>query len=99
MNCERRLSRVAWVMRQLSWPGAVSMVLILATHWGYGTTHAAESAHDRGLRLLNEGKCDLAIAAFDEIIEREPHRAEAYNNRGVCYGRIGRLDQALSDFT
>lgn len=41
---------------------------------------------------------DLAIAAYDAAIQREP-RADWFNNRGLLYLETKKLDRAVADFT
>jgi tetratricopeptide (TPR) repeat protein len=42
---------------------------------------------------------DQAIYEYTKAIELNPNSAEAYNKRGVAYGKKGQYDQAISDFT
>jgi len=41
---------------------------------------------------------DLAIAAYDAAIQREP-RPDWFNNRGILYLETKKLDRAIADFT
>jgi Flp pilus assembly protein TadD len=34
-----------------------------------------------------------------QAIELEPSNASSYNSRGLVHDKLGRLDQALADFT
>lgn len=45
-----------------------------------------------------KGEFDLAIAAYDSAIKRDP-RADWYNNRGLLYLDTKKLDEAITDFT
>jgi tetratricopeptide (TPR) repeat protein len=54
---------------------------------------------EQGRQALRQGDHDLAIACFDEVIERQPRLAPAWHNRGLA--RLARQDDdgALADFT
>jgi uncharacterized protein len=45
----------------------------------------------------SQGEFVQAIAAFTKALRLDPHNAEVYANRGVCYGRTNQLDEGLAD--
>ena len=51
-----------------------------------------------GGTYLNEGRYDLAIAAFDEAIAMEPGHARAYFNRGQALAKLGRHSEAIAAY-
>jgi tetratricopeptide (TPR) repeat protein len=46
--------------------------------------------------LLEVGRAEEALAAYDRAIELEPRMAEAYLGRAVVLKRLARLDDALA---
>ena len=44
------------------------------------------------------GEIELAIKAYSDAIELNPHYSAAYNNRGVVYANKGEYDLAIRDF-
>ena len=53
---------------------------------------------DRARHYWNEGKYDLAIAAWTSSIEIDPDDAAGYHNRGLVYLDKGEYDSAIADF-
>ena len=49
--------------------------------------------------MLNKGDHDEAICHYTRAIELKSDNAEAYNNRGVAYGKKGDVDRAIADLT
>jgi predicted O-linked N-acetylglucosamine transferase (SPINDLY family) len=49
-----------------------------------------------GVALLEQGRPDAALAAFDQAIRLGAATATAHNNRGVVLDRLGRRDEALA---
>src|ERR1700730_5256537 len=39
------------------------------------------------------------LASLNDVIQRNPASAEAYNTRGVAYARIGKFQEAIADFS
>lgn len=52
-----------------------------------------------GDALLAEGKAMESIKYYDNSIRQEPYFADAYNNRGSAYFRLGQYQHAIEDFT
>jgi tetratricopeptide (TPR) repeat protein len=74
-----------------------------------GCTAAIQSGHqsdanmtsayyNRGIAYAEKGRNDLAIADFDQVLQREPGSIFALNNRGAAYARKGDYDRAIDDF-
>ena len=58
---------------------------------------------DRCLRSLarakaQQGDYTSAIALLSQLIDRHPHNAIDYNNRGLVYFQSGQLNQAIADY-
>ncbi|MHC4579369.1 MAG: tetratricopeptide repeat protein [Planctomycetota bacterium] len=53
----------------------------------------------RGRSLLGLEQNDEALSAFDAALRVDPERAEAYEWRGRTKHRLGRVDDAIADFT
>lgn len=53
------------------------------------------SLHEGGLQLLNDGKFQLALEAFDQALFILPQSPEALHNKGMVLERLGRLKEAL----
>ncbi|QLE54053.1 tetratricopeptide repeat protein [Nostoc sp. TCL26-01] len=66
--------------------------------------HDRDSALDdsylrsRALRLAQQGNYPEAIALLNQLINRDPHNAVDYNNRGLIYFQSGQAQQALQDY-
>src|SRR5690349_14423141 len=48
-------------------------------------TGVARAEHARAIQLLDQGKLDEAIGAFDKVITWQPRSAEVYCERGMAY--------------
>jgi tetratricopeptide (TPR) repeat protein len=57
-----------------------------ATHYNYASI------------LMQNGKPDEAIAAFDRALAINPSHAKAFNNRGAALAKLDRHEQAIADF-
>ena len=55
--------------------------------------------YDRGLRYMDNGDLDRAIADFTEAIRLMPDHGDAYFNRGLIYNQKQDFDRAIADFT
>jgi tetratricopeptide (TPR) repeat protein len=62
-----------------------------------GPMTAKDWAH-KGYLRLEAGDYEGSIDAYTSSIELDPTHAVAYENRGVCYSRLGDQQAALSDF-
>ncbi len=58
----------------------------------------AEAAYMRGLYLLQRGKYEEAVKAFDESAAAETPADGTYYNRGLCYMSLGDYPKAIEDF-
>jgi tetratricopeptide (TPR) repeat protein len=63
----------------------------------------SESVPDSCLRSLawakaQQGDYAEAIALLSQLIDRHPHDAIDYNNRGLVYFQSGQLEQAIADY-
>ena len=56
----------------------------------------AEKLLNQGVGLLKEGKFEQARALFQDAVQKDPQRAEAYNGVGVTFYARGDLDEALA---
>jgi protein O-mannosyl-transferase len=54
--------------------------------------------HHLGMAYTNEGRLDLAIAAYKKVIAIDPSYAHTYNNLGVIYAKQGKFDEAVEEF-
>jgi len=54
--------------------------------------------YDAATELFFQGKLKDAIAGYDEAIRLDPYFAQAYNNRGLVYARLGQFQRAIQDF-
>lgn len=50
----------------------------------------------KGNTLFNQGNIADALAQYDTAIQKDPHFAEAYNNRSTALKRLGRFEEALA---
>lgn len=51
----------------------------------------------RGIFAMANGRNDEALDIFDELVERDPDYAEAWNKRATLYFLMGELDKSRSD--
>ena len=56
-----------------------------------------KALYRRGLTLATHGRLPEAIAAFDTVLTREPHRADVYYNRGLARHKLGDATGFASD--
>jgi tetratricopeptide (TPR) repeat protein len=59
----------------------------------------ATTEYLKGISLSDKGKQNAAIEAFTKAIDKHNRYAQAYERRGVAYFRLGRLEDALLDFS
>ena len=51
-----------------------------------------------GNAFAGEGDCERAIGCYREAVRLKPDNANAWNNLGSCYGRLGRHQEAAEAF-
>lgn len=56
------------------------------------------SLRKQALSEARQGKYDLAITIYDELIHCNPHNASDYNNRGLAYFQSAQYDEAIADY-
>ena len=56
------------------------------------------SLYNRGVRHIDQGQDDLAIADFSEAIRLNPNFVSAFVRRGLAYTLIGEYDHAIADY-
>jgi tetratricopeptide (TPR) repeat protein len=59
------------------------------------TPQAADKLHTEGLMLFDEGKYNDAIEVWFHETILDPMRPRPYNNIGIAYRRLGKLDLAI----
>jgi len=52
----------------------------------------------KGLALYNQEKFDESQQAYSRALELDPNDFEAWNNKGIDEGLLGRYDEALKSF-
>ena len=52
----------------------------------------------RGLLAQHEGRLELAVAIFDEVLTIDPRRETAHNSKGLTLKYAGRFDEALEAY-
>ena len=94
-------------------PNLDSLFDILKTSGAPAEVHAAENLiwlawmqHDNpafdtmmrdGTRAMNEGRLDLAVDLFTELVEEAPDYSEAWNKRATVYFLKGDLEKSVED--
>jgi tetratricopeptide (TPR) repeat protein len=61
------------------------------------STDRAIAKNDEGIRLLDSGDYEGAVAAFDEALTLDPSFAAAYRNRSAALRKLGRVQEADAD--
>lgn len=51
----------------------------------------------RGMTAMANGDHEVALEAFDDLVEQAPNFAEAWNKRATVYYLMGRLDESVND--
>ncbi|WP_162627998.1 tetratricopeptide repeat protein [Arcticibacterium luteifluviistationis] len=60
-------------------------------------TEAAEF-FERGNFHFKKNETERALELFTEAIDKVPDFADAYNNRGLCFEKMGNVDKARNDY-
>jgi Flp pilus assembly protein TadD len=85
-------------------PEAIMVALMTKIHQAQAeleTMPPPETVQDwfeRGLKQVQVGALEEAIASWDQAIAMEPTFVPAWHNRGSALGNMGRLEDALSTF-
>jgi tetratricopeptide (TPR) repeat protein len=59
--------------------------------------HHIHALRAKAASLLQLGRCQQALAAFDEAIRRRPGFGAAYANRGILHDRMGHYEAAVNN--
>ena len=59
---------------------------------------AAQEAHKKGGKLIKKKKLESAAQEFERAIALDPGFADAHNDLGVVYARLGRYPEATAEF-
>ncbi len=70
----------------------------LSASYGYSITTPEALINRLGYYYLQNGKGDLAIAAFQENVHRFPKSANTYDSLGDGYAQTGRLQEAAASY-
>ncbi|MGE0260589.1 MAG: hypothetical protein AB7T18_17740 [Alphaproteobacteria bacterium] len=65
--------------------------------WNRAPDEVTGDLMDRGQSALYDLDTDTALAAFNAVVEREPHYAEGWNKRATVYYVIGNFDASIAD--
>ena len=63
-----------------------------------GDEDRAQEALKEGNRLFEAGDFGGALVAYDRSLQLRPDDSDAFNNRGVALGRLGRNEEALAAY-
>ena len=80
---------------------AVLVAVLGLVVWGIKCNEepAVATSYNRGLRAIQQGDAEVAIAAFNEAIAAEPGCSDAYALRGEAYCMLGRFEQGIADYS
>ncbi|MBL7223790.1 MAG: DUF4272 domain-containing protein [Candidatus Brocadiae bacterium] len=80
---------------------AVLVVLLGLVVWGIKCNEEppVATSYNRGLRAIQQGDAEVAIAAFNEAIAAEPGCSDAYALRGEAYCMLGQFEQGIADYS
>ncbi len=65
--------------------------------WIEAEDAASSQLMRRGMTAMADGDHETALDAFDDLVERAPDFAEAWNKRATVYYLMGRLDESVND--
>ena len=65
--------------------------------WIESDDQASGQLMRRGMSAMANGDHEIALDAFDSLVELSPEFAEAWNKRATVYYLMGRLDESVSD--
>jgi len=58
----------------------------------------AKELMQKGLRAQHEGRFDLAVSVFDEVLSLDPSRETAHNSKGLSLKYAGKFDEAIEAY-
>ncbi len=61
-------------------------------------TETALTQLNKGIKLLEEGHLEEALASFDIVIELDPNQSRAYHHLGEALARQGKLEEAVTAY-
>jgi tetratricopeptide (TPR) repeat protein len=96
---QRRASRRRWLVLAAAIVVAFVVTVVLS---GCSAEDPAAAAYNEATALLDRGRFEDAVAAYNGAIALEPEPdtlARVYVNRGVAFRRLGRYDEAVEDAT
>lgn len=65
--------------------------------WNRPPDEVTRELLERGQTALYSLDVETAFAAFDAVVEREPHYAEGWNKRATLYYVMGEFDASIAD--
>lgn len=65
--------------------------------WTEGPNDEADALMSRGMRAMRLGEWTLAVRLFDELVEKEPEFAEAWNKRATVHYVLGNYSKSMAD--
>ena len=65
--------------------------------WARSGDEKVDALYQVGIRQMNQGLADEALATFTRIIEMKPEFAEAWNKRATLYFLMGQPRKSLAD--
>jgi tetratricopeptide (TPR) repeat protein len=91
------------IKRLLARLSLLGMLLLgLSVSEGCGRKESAKAstkAYDKGVKAVNRGDYDLAIAELSEAIRLDTNYADAYFERGMSYDEKREYDRAIADYS
>ena len=79
-------------------PVRESVGTVSASRLRHRPPKAARKGYEKGLKLLQNRKPEEAVTELEKAIALDPDYAEAHNDLGVAYVRLGRHPEAASEF-
>lgn len=65
--------------------------------WIESEDAASSQLMRRGMAAMADGDHEVALEAFDDLVDQAPDFAEAWNKRATLYYLLGRLDESVND--
>lgn len=77
-----------------------SFIILAAIILACGNKNKTEAAEffERGNFHFKKNETERAMELFKEAIEKVPDFADAYNNRGLCFEKLGNIEKARNDY-